>query len=51
MEFVWEERQWPYDATRLEIIAFRAGLADDDLRDYLRRRDLAATEANPSVAT
>ena len=30
------ERHWPFDATRLEILAFRSGLADDELRDWLR---------------
>ena len=30
------ERHWPFDATRLEILAFRSGLADDDLREWLR---------------
>ena len=50
MEFVWEERQWPFDATRLEIIASRAGLHEDDLREYLRG-EIAERRGEPSVVT
>ena len=30
------QRQWPYDATPLELIAHRAGLDADELREHLR---------------
>lgn len=32
------ERQWPYDATKLEIVAFRSGMDADELREWLRDR-------------
>ena len=31
-----ERRRWPVDQTRLEILAFRAGLDADELRAWLR---------------
>ena len=40
------ERQFPYDATRLEILAFRSGLDADELREWLRDR----IGAYPTVA-
>ena len=46
------ERQFPYDATRLEIIAFRAGLDADELREWLRDRIAAyptVARAEPSM--
>ena len=39
------ERHFPFDATRLEILAFRSGLDDGELRDWLRDRIGAATRA------
>ena len=39
------ERHFPFDATRLEILAFRSGLDDDELRDWLRDRIGANTRA------
>ena len=30
------ERVWPFDSTRLERIAFRAGLDADEVREWLR---------------
>ena len=34
----WEPRRrsWPYEPTRLEIIATRMGIDDEDLRELLR---------------
>jgi hypothetical protein len=40
------ERQWPYDATRLEIIAFRSGIDPDELREW-RRDQIAAPRQTP----
>jgi Zn finger protein HypA/HybF involved in hydrogenase expression len=31
-------RSWPYPATRLEVLAKQAGISDDELRVWLRRR-------------
>ena len=39
------ERQFPYDATRLEILAFRSGLDADELREWLRDRIAAQPRA------
>ena len=43
------ERQWPYDATRLEVIAFRSGMDADELREWLRDRIGAPTTERVEV--
>lgn len=43
------ERQWPFDATPLELLAHRAGLDADEVREWLRSEIMKQSSCEEGV--